>query len=89
MAEDSYKVWETKALVRRRNVKEAEAILERVAKQVQPLMKRRRWKVRLVREVSATQLLLSSSASECDCVHAEGIKLTTEFLSFTRKAIPF
>eukprot|EP00216_Chloropicon_sp_CCMP2111_P006097 CAMPEP_0198238776 /NCGR_PEP_ID=MMETSP1446-20131203/4339_1 /TAXON_ID=1461542 ORGANISM="Unidentified sp, Strain CCMP2111" /NCGR_SAMPLE_ID=MMETSP1446 /ASSEMBLY_ACC=CAM_ASM_001112 /LENGTH=337 /DNA_ID=CAMNT_0043921243 /DNA_START=292 /DNA_END=1305 /DNA_ORIENTATION=+ len=50
MAEDSYKVWETKALVRRRNVKEAEAILERVAKQVQPLMKRRRWKVRLVRE---------------------------------------
>ena len=50
--EDSYKVWEFKELVRQKNSNEARAILERVTKQVQPLMKRRQWRVKLVREVS-------------------------------------
>jgi len=48
--EDSYKVWVFKELVRQKNSNEARAILKRVTKQVQPLMKRRQWRVKLVRE---------------------------------------
>ena len=48
--EDEYKVWEFKELSRERNREEARAMLERVCKQVQPLMRRRRWRVKRVRE---------------------------------------
>lgn len=47
---DSFKVWETKAL-RRSGEGEAKRILDRIAKQVQPIMRRRMWKVKLLSEM--------------------------------------
>ncbi|CAI9114559.1 OLC1v1015307C1 [Oldenlandia corymbosa var. corymbosa] len=48
---DLNKVWEIKPL-RRIRESEAKEILERVAKQVQPIMRKRKWKVRLLSEFS-------------------------------------
>lgn len=46
---DLNKVWEVKPLKKVRE-DEARVILERVAKQVQPIMRKRKWKVRLLSE---------------------------------------
>merc|ERR1712072_519611 len=48
--EDKYQVWDSKELVRDKRSNEAREILTRVIKQVQPLMRRRRWRVKMVRE---------------------------------------
>ena len=48
--EDPYQVWEFRELTREANREEARSMLERVCKQVQPLMRRRRWRVKRVRE---------------------------------------
>ena len=48
--EDPYQVWEYRELTREANREEARSMLERVCKQVQPLMRRRRWRVKRVRE---------------------------------------
>ena len=47
---DEYRVWEWQELKRQSNAAEARAMLERVAKQVQPLMRRKRWRVKRLRE---------------------------------------
>lgn len=47
---DSFKVWETKAL-RRSGEGEAKRILDRIAKQVQPIMRKHKWKVKLLSEM--------------------------------------
>ena len=46
---DLNKVWEVKPL-RRTRENEARQILERVAKQVQPIMRKRNWKVKVLSE---------------------------------------
>lgn len=46
---DLNKVWEIKAL-KRVGENEAKEILEKVAKQVQPIMRKRKWKVRVLYE---------------------------------------
>lgn len=46
---DLHKVWEVKPLKRIRE-DEAREILEKVAKQVQPIMRKRRWKVKVLSE---------------------------------------
>lgn len=46
---DLHKVWEIKALKRPRE-DEARRILENVAKQVQPIMRRRKWRVKVLSE---------------------------------------
>lgn len=48
---DLHKVWEVKPLKRIRE-DEAREILEKVAKQVQPIMRKRRWKVKVLSEFS-------------------------------------
>lgn len=47
---DLHKVWEIKALKRKPDDEEAKKILERIAKQVQPIMKKRKWRVKLLSE---------------------------------------
>ena len=59
--EDKYQVWDSKELVRDKRSNEAREILTRVIKQVQPLMRRRRWRVKMVREVSETNEKKASS----------------------------
>lgn len=46
---DLNKVWEVKPLKKVRE-NEAKEILEKVAKQVQPIMRKRRWKVQILYE---------------------------------------
>jgi hypothetical protein len=48
--EDLNKVWEIKALKRKPREDEARKILEKVANQVQPIMTRRKWRVKLLSE---------------------------------------
>ncbi|KAK2967268.1 hypothetical protein RJ640_004834 [Escallonia rubra] len=48
---DLYKVWEVKAL-KKAGEDEARKLLERVAKQVQPIMRKRKWRVKLLSEFS-------------------------------------
>lgn len=47
---DLNKVWEFKALKRKPREDEARKILEKVANQVQPIMIRRKWRVKLLSE---------------------------------------
>ncbi|PWA86194.1 WLM-like protein [Artemisia annua] len=47
---DLNKVWETKPLNNKVRQDEAKQILEKVAKQVQPIMRKRKWKVKLLSE---------------------------------------
>ncbi|KAL2455503.1 zinc ion binding [Forsythia ovata] len=47
---DLNKIWEIKALKRKPNEEEARKILERVAKQVQPIMHKHNWRVKLLSE---------------------------------------
>lgn len=47
---DGFRVWETKAL-RRSGEGEAKRILDRIAKQVQPIMRKHKWKVKLLSEM--------------------------------------
>lgn len=47
---DSFRVWETKAL-RRSGEGEAKRMLDRIAKQVQPIMRNHKWKVKLLSEM--------------------------------------
>ncbi|CAI5495728.1 unnamed protein product [Closterium sp. Naga37s-1] len=53
-----YKVWEIRALKRQKRSDEARSLLERVAKQVEPIMVRRRWKVPLLSEFSPSNARL-------------------------------
>ncbi|CAI5964772.1 unnamed protein product [Closterium sp. NIES-65] len=53
-----YKVWEIRALKRQKRSDEARSLLERVAKQVEPIMIRRRWKVPLLSEFSPSNARL-------------------------------
>lgn len=46
---DNYKVWDIKAL-KRPGQEEAKKILEKVAKQVQPIMRKRKWRVKVLSE---------------------------------------
>lgn len=52
--EDLNKVWEIKALKRKPREDEARKILEKVANQVQPIMTRRKWRVKLLSEFCPT-----------------------------------
>ncbi|KAJ6802659.1 DNA-dependent metalloprotease WSS1 isoform X2 [Iris pallida] len=52
--EDLNKVWEVRALKRKPNDDEARRFLERIASQVQPIMRRRKWKVKLLSEFCPT-----------------------------------
>lgn len=47
---DLNKVWEIKALKKKPGEEEARKILERVAKQVQPIMRKHNWRVKLLSE---------------------------------------
>ncbi|KAF8092374.1 hypothetical protein N665_0416s0030 [Sinapis alba] len=51
---DLNKVWEVKALKRKPKEEEARKILEKVANQVQPIMTRRKWRVKLLSEFCPT-----------------------------------
>ncbi|CAI5465953.1 unnamed protein product [Closterium sp. Yama58-4] len=53
-----YKVWEIRALKRQKRSDEARSLLERVAKQVEPIMARRKWKVPLLSEFSPSNARL-------------------------------
>ncbi|XVE80520.1 hypothetical protein DITRI_Ditri14bG0146700 [Diplodiscus trichospermus] len=47
---DLHKVWEIKALKRKPGEEEASKILEKIAKQVQPIMRKHKWRVKLLSE---------------------------------------
>ncbi|OMO51087.1 DNA damage response protein [Corchorus capsularis] len=47
---DLHKIWEVKALKRKPGEEEARKMLEKIAKQVQPIMKNHKWKVKLLSE---------------------------------------
>ncbi|XP_007020541.2 PREDICTED: uncharacterized protein LOC18593311 isoform X1 [Theobroma cacao] len=47
---DLHKVWEIKALKRKPGEEEAKKILEKIAKQVQPIMRKHKWRVKLLSE---------------------------------------
>ncbi|XP_022937195.1 DNA-dependent metalloprotease WSS1-like isoform X3 [Cucurbita moschata] len=47
---DINKVWEIKALKKKAGEKEAKEMLERIAKQVQPIMRRHKWRVKVLSE---------------------------------------
>ncbi|KAL4341999.1 hypothetical protein GQ457_08G007660 [Hibiscus cannabinus] len=47
---DLHKVWEIKALKRKPGEEEAKKILEKIAKQVQPIMHKHKWRVKLLSE---------------------------------------
>ncbi|XBI36154.1 hypothetical protein VPH35_121720 [Triticum aestivum] len=49
---DLHKVWEIRALKRKPEEPAARALLDRVAKQVQPIMRRRKWRVKVLSEFS-------------------------------------
>ncbi|KAF7055895.1 hypothetical protein CFC21_063369 [Triticum aestivum] len=49
---DLHKVWEIRALKRKPEEPAARALLNRVAKQVQPIMRRRKWRVKVLSEFS-------------------------------------
>ncbi|KAL7103365.1 hypothetical protein ACP275_08G174700 [Erythranthe tilingii] len=51
---DLKKVWEIKALKRKPRSEEAQKILERIAKQVQPIMRSHNWRVKLLSEFCPT-----------------------------------
>ncbi|KAL9444657.1 hypothetical protein AB3S75_017779 [Citrus x aurantiifolia] len=53
---DGFRVWETKAL-RRSGEGEAKRILDRIAKQVQPIMLKHKWKVKLLSEMQIQKML--------------------------------
>ncbi|XP_048130448.1 DNA-dependent metalloprotease WSS1-like isoform X2 [Rhodamnia argentea] len=55
---DLHKVWEIKALKRKPAEDEARKILERIAHQVQPIMRKRRWRVMLLFEFCPTNARL-------------------------------
>lgn len=47
---DLNKVWEIKALKRKPGEEEAMKMLEKIAKQVQPIMRKHKWRVKLLSE---------------------------------------
>ncbi|KAE8706558.1 Zinc ion binding isoform 2 [Hibiscus syriacus] len=47
---DLHKVWEIKTLKRKPGEEEAKKILEKIAKQVQPIMRKHKWRVKLLSE---------------------------------------
>lgn len=49
---DLHKVWEIRALKRKPEEPAARALLDRIAKQVQPIMRRRKWRVKVLSEFS-------------------------------------
>ncbi|CAM0913191.1 unnamed protein product [Alopecurus aequalis] len=49
---DLHKVWEIRALKRKPDESSARALLDRIAKQVQPIMRRRKWRVKVLSEFS-------------------------------------
>lgn len=65
---DLNKVWEIKPL-KKIGEEDARKILEKVAKQVQPIMRKRKWKVRILSEFRFVCLLLSSLNLLCFVVY--------------------
>ncbi|KAI3427631.1 uncharacterized protein J3R85_009314 [Psidium guajava] len=55
---DLHRVWEIKALKRKPAEDEARKILERIAHQVQPIMRKRQWRVKLLSEFCPTNARL-------------------------------
>ncbi|XP_031258950.1 DNA-dependent metalloprotease WSS1 [Pistacia vera] len=51
---DLHKVWEIKTLKRKPGEEEAKKILERIAKQVQPIMRKHKWRVKVLSEFCPT-----------------------------------
>jgi len=49
---DLHKVWEVWELKRKPDAPAARALLDRIAKQVQPIMRRRKWRVKVLSEFS-------------------------------------
>lgn len=49
---DLHKVWEIRTLKRKPEEPAARALLDRIAKQVQPIMRRRKWRVKVLSEFS-------------------------------------
>jgi len=49
---DLHKVWEVRELKRKPDAPAARALLDRIAKQVQPIMRRRKWRVKVLSEFS-------------------------------------
>lgn len=49
---DLHKVWEIRALKRKPDEPAARALLDRIAKQIQPIMRRRKWRVKVLSEFS-------------------------------------
>ncbi|KAG2610024.1 hypothetical protein PVAP13_4KG093500 [Panicum virgatum] len=49
---DLHKVWEVRELKRKPDAAAARALLDRIAKQVQPIMRRRKWRVKVLSEFS-------------------------------------
>lgn len=47
---DLNKIWEIKTLKRKDQEAEARKILEKIAKQVQPIMRKHKWRVKLLSE---------------------------------------
>ncbi|KAK9212827.1 hypothetical protein WN943_002209 [Citrus x changshan-huyou] len=79
---DSFRLWETEALGRS-GEGEAKRILDRIAKQVQPIMRKHKWKVKLLSEMHSKNALgLNLGAG----VH---IKLLLRKLNRDREFLPF
>lgn len=49
---DLHKVWEVRALKTKPDASAARATLDRVARQVQPIMRRHKWRVKVLSEFS-------------------------------------
>jgi hypothetical protein len=49
---DLHKVWEVRALKTKPDAAAARATLDRVARQVQPIMRRHKWRVKVLSEFS-------------------------------------
>lgn len=47
---DLHKVWEIKALKRKPGEEEAKKFLEKIAKKVQPIMRKHKWRVKVLSE---------------------------------------
>lgn len=66
---DLNKVWEIRALKRKDRQDEATKMLDRIAKQVQPIMRNHKWRVKLLSEMWYFPLSsLSSFSIECHLI---------------------
>ncbi|KAH9804177.1 zinc ion binding [Citrus sinensis] len=80
---DSFRVWETKALRRSGEGEAKRMMLDRIAKQVQPIMRNHKWKVKLLSEMHSKNALGSNLGAG---VH---IKLQLRKLNRDQESLPF